>query len=237
MMNRIYLSHRSDNLYWIKDRLDDKRLGEIKTIDGKTGFIIKKKYQHQNIKTEAKLLLTSGDSGWNNYYHDYIEFYNMDFIDFDLEDYKFPIFSEACRLHQCNTDMFNRKAYLHPRAKLAWQKLQKIAKIESVNLQIISAFRSMDYQKELIQTKLDNAEKIQDILKVNTLPGYSEHHTGCAIDIGSKNTAILEEAFDQSPAFKWLENNAHKFDFYMTYPKGNTTGICYEPWHWCYKPD
>ena len=234
-MNRIYLSKRSENLYWIKDLLDDKRLGEIKIINNKIQYIIKEKYHHQNIKTEAKLILASGDKGWNNYCQDYIEFYNMDFIECDLEDYNFPKFSEACRLHSCNKDMFNREAYLHPRAKIAWHRMQKFAKIDGISLQIISAFRSMDYQKELIQAKLDKGEKIEEILKVNTLPGFSEHHTGCAIDIGSKDAAILEEEFDQSSAFKWLKNNANKFDFYMTYPKDNTTGICYEPWHWCYK--
>lgn len=234
-MNRIYLTKRSEYLYWIKDLLDDKRLGEIKIIDNKTQYIIKEKYHHQNINTEAKLILSSGDSGWTNYCHDFIGFYNMDFIDYDLEDYDFPHFSEACRLHSCNKDMFDREAYLHPRAKIAWQRMQKFAKIDGISLQIISAFRSMDYQKELIQAKLDKGEKIENILKVNTLPGYSEHHTGCAIDIGSKDAAILEEEFDQSPAFKWLENNGNNFDFYLSYPKGNTSGICYEPWHWCFK--
>ena len=76
---------------------------------------------------------------------------------------------------------------------------------------------------------------IDKILKVNTLPGYSEHHTGCAIDIGAPNEAILEEEFDQSEAFDWLQQNANKFGFHMTYPKNNNTGICYEPWHWCYR--
>lgn len=235
-MNRIYLSKRSTNLYWIKDLLDDKRLGEVKITKDKTNYVIKEKYHHQNIKTEAKLVLSSGDNGWKNYCHDFIGFYNMDFIDVDLDEYHFPQFSEACRLHECSKDMFNRKVLLHPRAKLAWLKMKKIAKIDGVNLRIISAYRSMDYQKELIQAKLDKGEKIEDILKVNALPGYSEHHTGCAIDIGSKDAAVLEEEFDQSLAFKWLEVNAKKFDFYMSYPKGNSTGICYEPWHWCFKP-
>jgi D-alanyl-D-alanine carboxypeptidase len=236
-MNRIYLSKRSEYLYWIKDCLDNKRLGEVKIINDKTTALIKDKYQHQNINTEAKLILASGDSGWKHYCHDFIEFYNVDFLDIELDDYNFPRFAEACRLHSCGKDLFNREAFLHPRVKLAWNKMQKIAKIDGVDIQIISAYRSMDYQKELIQVKLDKGETIENILKVNTLPGYSEHHTGCAIDIGSKGEPVLEESFEQTTAFKWLQNNAQDFGFSMSYPKGNNTGLCYEPWHWCFKPE
>jgi len=163
----------------------------------------------------------------------YIHKYNKDL--YDTSAYDFPLFVEAHRLKKCKTDMFNRIVYLHPKAKKAWKKMKKAAQKEDIKLQIISAFRSYDYQKQLIKNKLAKGICIEEILKVNTLPGYSEHHTGCAIDIGSSKEAILEEEFNQSDAFKWLEKNANLFSFYMTYPKNNTNGICYEPWHWCYK--
>ncbi len=163
----------------------------------------------------------------------HIKQYNKDIC--DTSNYCFPLFAEPKRLKKCKKDLFGRDVYLHPAAKKAWKKMKKAAQKADIKLKIISAFRSYDYQKQLIQKKLDKGISIEEILKVNTLPGYSEHHTGCAIDIGVKDEAILEEEFDQSDAFKWLQQNAKKFGFFMTYPKNNHTGICYEPWHWCYQ--
>ena len=162
-----------------------------------------------------------------------IKQYNKDLC--DTSKYSFPLFAEAKQLKKCKKDMFDRDVYLHPAAKKAWKKMKKAAKKAGIKLKIISAFRSYDYQRQLIQNKLDKGLRIEEILKVNTLPGYSEHHTGCAIDIGTNNAPILEEEFDQSEAFDWLQQNANKFGFYMTYPKNNNTSICYEPWHWCYR--
>jgi D-alanyl-D-alanine carboxypeptidase len=163
----------------------------------------------------------------------YIKQYNRNFC--DTSNYNFPLFAEAKRLKKCKKDMFDRDVYLDPKAKKAWKKMKKAANKVGIKLKIISAFRSYNYQKQLIQNKLDKGLSKEEILKVNTLPGYSEHHTGCAIDIGAKNEAILDEEFDQTEAFDWLQQNAEKFGFFMSYPKKNTTGICYEPWHWCYR--
>jgi len=131
--------------------------------------------------------------------------------------------------------MFDRETFLHPAAEKAWVRMKIVANLSKINLQMISAYRSLDYQKDLIEKKLAKGIDMKDILKVNVLPGYSEHHTGCAIDIGSEGAAVLETEFDQSDAFKWLLQNAKHYGFSMTYPKGNTTGVCYEPWHWCFK--
>ena len=163
----------------------------------------------------------------------YIKNYNRDLC--DTTDYCLPLFAEAKRLKTCKKDMFGRDVYLQPRAKKAWKKMKKAAKKDGVNLKIISAYRSYDYQRQLIQNKLNKGISLEEILKVNTLPGFSEHHTGCAIDIGVPNGAILDDKFEQSKAFDWLQLNANKYGFFMTYPKNNSTGISYEPWHWCYQ--
>ena len=47
----------------------------------------------------------------------------------------------------------------------------------------------------------------------------------------------LEEEFDKSPAFKWLEKTAGNFGFRMSFPKNNRHGVAYEPWHWCWIPE
>ena len=231
-MNRIYLSKRKNkpNSYWIKDILDNKKLGKLKHKNNKTKVRLKSRYNSYSLKQEAKL---SFEGLWEDFYQEFIHDYNKAFA--DTKHYHFPLFIESCRLKACETDLFNRPTLLHPVAKKAWKKMKSVAKKDNIDLQIISAYRSLDYQKQLINNKLAKGMDINSILKVNTLPGYSEHHTGCAIDIGSQDAPILETEFDQSDAFKWLKNRAQEFGFLMTYPKDNTTGISYEPWHWCFR--
>ena len=64
------------------------------------------------------------------------------------------------------------------------------------------------------------------------IPGFSEHHTGRALDLSTPGSEPLSEAFDQTAAFDWLNTHARRFEFSMSYPRNNTTGINYEPWHW-----
>ena len=69
---------------------------------------------------------------------------------------------------------------------------------------------------------------------MSAAPGYSEHHTGRAIDITTPGTQPLEPAFETTPAFEWLTGSAHEFGFRMSYPRNNRHGIAYEPWHWAW---
>lgn len=141
----------------------------------------------------------------------------------------------SCQLIESDVDCFDRPTRLNPHAHQAWQVMKTAATNDGINLQLASAFRSMRYQTNLIQNKLDRGEALTQILKTNTAPGHSEHHTGCAMDITTDGFKPIEEEFDQSPAFQWLTANAAEFGFVMSYPKDNKLGIIYEPWHWCYK--
>jgi len=64
-------------------------------------------------------------------------------------------------------------------------------------------------------------------------PRCSEHETGLAIDITNPGHWGLRQAFDQTPEFAWLMENAHEFGFIMRYPRGAEaiTMVNYEPWH------
>ena len=88
---------------------------------------------------------------------------------------------------------------------------------------------------ELAPQLSNYANRVESILKENTLPGYSEHHTGCAVDFISKDSYSLSVNFEKTDEFKWLMNNANKYGFYLSYPKSNNNGIMYEPWHWTFK--
>lgn len=64
-------------------------------------------------------------------------------------------------------------------------------------------------------------------------PGYSEHSTGYAIDFGSRRGGCnLIACFAGTKVGRWLAANAPNFGFELSFPKGNTQGVAFEPWHW-----
>ena len=146
-----------------------------------------------------------------------------------------PKQTTAAQLVDTDKDCFNRPCKLHPQAHQAWQAMKQAAGDAGIELQLVSAFRSMGYQASLIAKKLDAGQSMADILSTNAAPGHSEHHTGCAIDLTTPGTDPLQEAFEQTDAFAWLTEHANDHGFSMTYPKDNPWGILYEPWHWRYQ--
>ena len=70
-----------------------------------------------------------------------------------------------------------------PETYKAWQEMSRAARSEGIDLKLVSAYRSIDYHCELIQSKLNDGRTIDDIFCVNAIPGHSEHHTGRALDL------------------------------------------------------
>lgn len=131
-------------------------------------------------------------------------------------------------------DVAGRPFVLTKAASLAWQKLSKASEMDKVIIQPLSAFRSYLYQQGLIEGHLSKGRSIDDILENVAPPGYSEHHTGCAIDIMTPGCAPLVEELEGTDAFKWMEKNAGDFGFVMSFDRNNKFGFVYEPWHWCF---
>jgi D-alanyl-D-alanine carboxypeptidase len=148
-----------------------------------------------------------------------------------------PLQSEAATLADAGPDWYGRPQRLCPHALAAWQRLQQVAAKDGVTVHLISAFRSVDYQCEVIRRKQASGRSMEDILQVNAAPGFSEHHTGCAVDLGTTDCPALEEVFEQTPAFHWLSQHAEQFGFRLSYPRNNPLGVSYEPWHWFYCKD
>ena len=123
---------------------------------------------------------------------------------------------------------------LHSIAMSAWKRMKKAARAEGIHLYIVSAFRSIARQSEIIERKRRSGLSEEEIIRVSALPGFSEHHTGRALDLNTPDFPALEEEFEDSPAFQWLIQNANHFGFELSYPRENKYGISYEPWHWFY---
>jgi len=129
-------------------------------------------------------------------------------------------------------NIVGRMQKLAPDTARSWRQMKRAAAAGGVELLLVSGFRSIAYQVELFRKKLASGQDIESILKVNAAPGFSEHHTGKAVDIATPRTRPLTEEFERSPAFEWLRLNAEHYGFKMPYGRGNAFGLCYEPWHW-----
>ena len=129
-------------------------------------------------------------------------------------------------------DRWLRPLWLQPRAARAWLAMRRAAAADGVALEAISGYRSHDYQLGIFERKLARGQALEQILTVNAAPGYSEHHGGDALDIGTPGEPPAEESFEATPAFAWLGTHAAGHGFAMSYPRDNPHGIVYEPWHW-----
>lgn len=129
---------------------------------------------------------------------------------------------------------------LQPPVQVAVNEMIDKAKAEGVQLGIASAFRSVEDQNRLFfDVKAERGESSTTRAEVSAPPGYSEHHTGYAVDFidESKPGTHTEESFETTPAFQWLKKNAPTYNFEMSFPKGPDSPVSYEPWHWRYVGD
>ncbi|MCS6791832.1 MAG: D-alanyl-D-alanine carboxypeptidase family protein [Oscillatoriaceae bacterium SKW80] len=129
---------------------------------------------------------------------------------------------------------------LRKAAAEAFKAMQAAALAEGVHIVPISGFRSLTEQNYLFfDVKASRGEVTTKRAEVSAPPGYSEHHTGYAVDIGDGNvpSTNLSIDFEKTEAFKWMEANAAHFSFELSFPRDNPQGISYEPWHWRFVGD
>lgn len=143
--------------------------------------------------------------------------------------------AEPAWLELAGFDRWRRPLWLTRRAGRSWQRMRLAASADGVSLEAISGYRSHAYQAGIFARKLARGLSVGQILTVNAAPGFSEHHSGRALDIGTPGEPAAEESFEATPAFHWLQAHAGRFGFQLSYPRDNPHGIVYEPWHWCHQ--
>ena len=141
---------------------------------------------------------------------------------------------EATALVSIGPDDSGRDCRLIETAAHAFRGMRARAREYDIELIPLSGFRGVERQVEIIRGKLALGEKIDAILRTMAAPGYSEHHTGRALDIGTTGSLPLEESFAETKAYAWLDRHAASFGFTLSYPRDNPHGFIYEPWHWCW---
>ncbi|MDQ0117599.1 D-alanyl-D-alanine carboxypeptidase [Pseudarthrobacter defluvii] len=124
----------------------------------------------------------------------------------------------------------------HPlryQAALAFWRFVDAAAASGVATTVVSGFRSYASQASLFQ----NYVAIYGQEQADTIsarPGYSEHQSGLAVDIGNPSAVCgLQECFASTAAGQFAAAHAHEFGFVIRYPAGMSywTGYAYEPWH------
>lgn len=110
------------------------------------------------------------------------------------------------------------------------------AKKEEINLAISSGFRKFEIQGWLVNY-YKNTMGEENALKVIAQPGYSEHQLGTAVDLTGKsiNYASTSRDFANTKEYIWLQKNASKYGFSLSFPEGNSEFI-FEPWHFRFRP-
>ncbi|VXB54409.1 Peptidase [Luteimonas sp. 9C] len=143
--------------------------------------------------------------------------------------------AEPAWLTFAGVDRYRRPLWLEARTARAWQGLHAAAARDGVTLDAVSGYRSHDYQLGIFDRKRARGLSLDAILAVNAAPGYSEHHSGCALDISAPGEPPADDSFDATAAFAWLTRHAPGHGFTLSYPRDNPHGIVYEPWHWRYR--
>jgi len=131
--------------------------------------------------------------------------------------------------------LFSPGIYVHKEIYENFKEMQLMAAQRGISLQLLSGYRSIDLQRDIFyENKSIRNQTAVERSMVSAPPGYSEHSTGYAIDVGDGNypDTHFEVEFEQTPAFKWMKRFAPKYHFVLSFPPNNKQGVTYEPWHW-----
>ncbi|MBP0964520.1 MAG: M15 family metallopeptidase [Oscillospiraceae bacterium] len=122
-------------------------------------------------------------------------------------------------------------------------KMLEDAKKDGIELVVMSAYRSHEYQQGIFDDDVQryvnqgySKEEAYNITADNiAVPGHSEHETGLAADIKTTTwEGEITEEFENTAEFEWLDKNAWKYGYILRYPKDKVeiTKYNYEPWHY-----
>ena len=131
--------------------------------------------------------------------------------------------------------LFSAGIYVHKEIYDTFKEMQSKAAQRGISLQLLSGYRSIELQREIFyENKSIRNQTAVERSRDSAPPGYSEHSTGYAIDVGDGNypNTHFEVEFEQTPAFKFMKRFASKYHFVLSFPPNNKQGVSYEPWHW-----
>lgn len=150
-------------------------------------------------------------------------------------NWRLPVQDEASQIEAAELSPDSELILLNPDAKKRWLRLKSAALQDGIILHLESGFRSVGRQATLIREELAKGKPIREVLTWIAAPGHSEHHTGRAIDVGAIDCFPVDEAFEETEGYKWLQDHKKEFRIRLSYPRENRNKIIFEPWHWYFK--
>lgn len=124
----------------------------------------------------------------------------------------------------------DQKKQIHGDVYPFLEKLLQDAEDDNVTLKINSAYRSFNTQSSL-KSQYSVVYGAGSANQFSADQGYSEHQLGTAVDFSAPSINNTFVNFDKTEEYKWLEDNAYKYGFTLSYPEGNSYYV-FEPWHW-----
>lgn len=127
-------------------------------------------------------------------------------------------------------DINKNNLSLRPEAYEALKKLAEAALKDGIKLTVSSTYRSYEYQKNLFDYWV-SVDGLEEAERESARPGTSQHQLGLALDF-----APVDDAFDKTPAGKWVYENASKYGWSLSFPQEyeHVTGYRWECWHFRY---
>ena len=123
------------------------------------------------------------------------------------------------------------RIYVTPATREAFVRMAEAAARDSVDLIADSGFRSPAFQRRIIRRRLAAGDSFARIVHMVAPPGYSQHHTGRALDL-----VPSEAVFAKTRTYRWLKKHAGQFNFHEAYPDSPDHRHPWESWHWLFIP-
>ncbi len=124
----------------------------------------------------------------------------------------------------------NKKIQVHGKVEPYLEKLLAAADKAKVPVKVISGYRSFGVQSS-IKSNYTVTYGAGTANQFSADQGYSEHQLGTTLDFTTSTLGAAFETFNNTPAYTWLKENAHKYGFVLSYPITNQY-YQFEPWHW-----
>jgi zinc D-Ala-D-Ala carboxypeptidase len=114
------------------------------------------------------------------------------------------------------------------------RKLREAADDAGHPIGIIWGYRSFSTQTSVFEHSVANGTR--HALSHAARPGHSEHQLGTVLDFKTEGAADVDKTWEAQPTGRWMAENAWRFGFVMSYPRGREGETCYgyEPWHYRY---
>ncbi len=182
-------------------------------------------YAKDAFEDDEKIISLINTNAYKDFYSEikYVEGFNINMLMNTY--YALPEDYEAPELVEISSMYAYANQYIIKEVNDAYVNMWKAADSEDLTLIVNSSYRTYEDQEAMYQASPSGYA---------ALPGHSEHQTGLALDIVTYGS--IENEFENTEEFKWLESNAYKYGFILRYPEGkeDITGYNYESWHYRY---